>query len=512
MTDLEGTDRDAFFGALADVDDLLRIDRKEAVRLFGKALAMLSPADLKFYQGVADQMGRMPWKIATRHVAARARRDPSVADLAEWTAPSDPSLYLPESDPVDVHHVPVDAAEWVRQSIRERRDRERVAAVPTAATDAVRLSPEARARRARYGLRHRGRDARARRAQRAADALYGAYAAERAFRIDGPDEEDRTPPVQCPRKPEHLMWGHVGDRLWDRSYVLYVAEQLDERSRDVLDPPRRTARSSAETTLGSDAALEDETTAYLRQHAPELDEQPRTTASRGSRRPRRSRLTATEQMRWAKNRTGIPVPSDYDELVPYTQQDVPELPWDTAGSGGLDTDVELAHRGWPCVVCWMERCVADRRYAHRVAGRWRSDDGLCAECRADGHAGVAALPVPWTAAQFHESRCAYIAEHYPAHARALLDRIRRDTAGSAGPVWRIITRWMAIHIDDEPHTPYAERSTRRRSGARRPRRVGPGQRLRACDGCGQTGIVWADGYCGPCRVWLGLMPAADPAA
>ncbi|WP_280489321.1 hypothetical protein [Nocardia carnea] len=500
-----------FAEALWEVDYLLDTDPDRARDYFTFALTLATPPERRFLERAADLLARSPWPVAARQLGWMAKSRPELrAMVIDYTTDTDPGLHIPGMP--DISEVSIETAEWVRRSIRERRDRERLTATPSPATDAARLRPEAiAARRARaqthapepeavVSLRHHDRDLRT---ARRLEAEYAAYAADRLYAIDTTDEP-RDTTVPNPRKPAHLVWAHVQAELWDRSYIRHVAENYTDRDRELLDPETPASRR---VRSGRHTALDDRASAFLREHGADtapVDERPG--RSRRRRTPaRRPRITAADQMRFAARRTGLAIPSDYDIFLPYSELDIPESTWQ---GSGLDYDLAamVPYLGWPCVGCWIDRPDADRRAVHIRDGRPVSDDGLCDVCRADGHPGIPALTTPWGVREFVESRCAYIAATHPGQARALLDRVRA-AAANTGPTWRLITRWMAMNLDAPEPRRAARPATPRRPW---PTALGAGQRIGRCDACARSAIVHADNYCTQCRVDLGVATGGEP--
>ncbi|WP_063047733.1 hypothetical protein [Nocardia pseudovaccinii] len=497
-----------FAAALGEIEYLLDTDPDAARERFAAALALASRDEREFLDRAAEFMTRSPWKTAARQLGWMAKSRPELRSMIiDHTAEGDPGLHRPELPPQS--ETSIEAAEWVRRSIRERRYRDRYTATPSAATDAARYQPEkVAARRARIpapingvvSLRHRGRDLEvAERRHRE----YAGYAAQRLYAIDTAVEDDRTPPVPDPRKKAGTVWAHVQAELWDRSYFLHIAESYTENDRHLLAPSipeRHTGHSDRHTGL-EDAARE-----FLRDHdtEPEPWSRIRRACARRSRPQVPPRITPADQSRFAARRTGIPVPSDRDEYLPYSELDIRESTWQ---GSGLDYDLAAMtpYLGWPCVGCWIDRPARDRRPLHSRDGLPISDDGLCDVCRADGHPAIPALPslsAEFDMQTFVESRCAHIAATHPAQARALLDRVRA-AAANTGPTWRLITRWIAMNLGQPEPAP--------RTTTRRPRRagsaLGAGQRIGRCDACARNGVVHADNYCTNCRIDLGLVPA-----
>ncbi|WP_280491312.1 hypothetical protein [Nocardia asiatica] len=497
-----------FAAALGEIEYLLEVDPDTARERFTAVLALATPDEREFLDRAADIMARSPWKVAARRLGWMAKSRPELRSMIiDHTADGDPGLHRPELPAQS--DTTLEAAEWVRRSIRDRRHRDRLTATPTPATDKARYRAEAiDARRARIpaptaglvSLRHRERDLRVTERR---EHEYASYAAHRLFAIDTPVDEDRTPPVPDPRKAADQVWAHVQAELWDRSYFLHVADCYTEAERHLLAPTipeRHTGHSDRHIGL-EDAARE-----FLRDHDIEPEPSSRSPRPRARRnRPQfPPRITPADQSRFAARRTGIAVPSDYDIVLPYSELDVPESTWQ---GSGLDYDLAAmtSYLGWPCVVCWIDRPARDRRPLHDRDGTPVSDDGLCDVCRADGHPGLPALPTGFGLRSYVESRCAHITATHPQQAPALLDRVR-DAAANTGPTWRLITRWMAVNLDQ----PAA--STRRPARApRRPRRsaaLGAGQRIGRCDACARNGVVHADNHCTGCRIDLGLVPAS----
>ncbi|MET7772052.1 hypothetical protein [Nocardia sp. NPDC005366] len=494
-----------FAAALGEIEYLLDTDPDAARERFIDVLALASPAERVFLDRAAEMLTRSPWKTAARQLGWMAKSRPELRSLiVDHTAEGDPGLYRPEMPAQS--EVSIEAAEWVRRSIRERRSRERDTATPSAATDAARYQPErVAARRARIpapalgrvNLRHQTRDLAV--AQRR-DREYAAYAARRLYAIDTALDRDRTPPVFEPRKKAGQVWAHVQAELWDRSYFLHVAHCYTEADRHLLAPelPERHV-----ATEHRHAGLEDAARDFLAEHgsAPEPSGRARDPRARRSRPQFPPRITTADQSRFAVRRTGLAVPSDRDEYLPYSELDVRESTWQ---GSGLDYDLAAMtpYLGWPCVGCWIDRPAADRRPFHTRHGNVVSDDGLCDVCRADGHPTIPALSAGFGMRSFVESRCAYIAAAHPAQVRALLDRVRA-AAANTGPTWRLITRWIASNLEQPERAP-------RTAATRRPRRggsaLGAGQRIGRCDACARNGVVHADNYCTDCRIDLGLGP------
>ncbi|MFF0532847.1 hypothetical protein ACFYT3_31295 [Nocardia amikacinitolerans] len=520
-----------FADALGEIEYLLDTDPDRARERFTAVLALASPQEREFLDQAADILTLHPYKVAARQLGWMAKSRPELRGMiTDLTADSDPDLHRPALP--DPPQVSIEAAEWVRRSIRERRNRDRTTATPSPATDAARLSPAAIAyRRARrpipgaVNLRHRDRDQRSAERRRLGEAEFAAYAADRLFAIDTETEPDRSMPVPDPRKPAHLVWAHVQAGLWERSYFLHVAENYSERDRELLAPKSLARPAKGQTQQGRHTALDEAASAFLREREADVETVDDRRASRRRTTALPRRISTADQTRFAARRTGLPVPDDYDEFLPYSELDVTETTWE---GSGLDYDLAAMtpYLGWPCVGCWIDRPATDRRAIHIRDGRRVSDDGLCDVCRADGHPGIPPLPAPWgipknrkdgppaaglsreEMQQFVESRCAYIAATHPQQVRAILDRIRA-AAANTGPTWRIITRWMAMNLEQ----PTVDRLAPRRAAARRrrPAALGAGQRIGRCDACARPGVVHADNYCTGCRIDLGLVPVRERA-
>lgn len=512
-----GTDTvSPFAEALGEIEYLLDTDPDKARERWAQVLELASSEERAFLDRAAELLSRAPFPVAARRLGWMAKSRPDWRTMViDMTTDSEPGLYRPllPTGP----EVSIDAAEWVRRSIRHERGQDRLTATPRPATDAARLTPDAiRARRARIpaprtgvvSLRHHERDLRV--AQRR-EALYARYAGERLYAIDTAPDDDRTPPVAQPRKKDGQVWAHVQAELWERSYFLHVVDNYTDTDRDLLDASTD-SRSGRSAPRDRDAEHDARANAFLAEHD-NLDTESSGQPRRRTKRPqsRRPWVRTTDQIRFAARRTGIAVPDDHDILLPYSELDERVDTWQ---GSGLDYDhAALAgYLGWPCVGCWIDRPGIDRTIVHTRDGERVSDDGLCDVCRADGHPGIPALDGRWTLGDFVESRCDYIAATHPRQVRAILDRIRAAAAGN-GSTWRLITRWMAMNLD-QPTRPRAARTDR--SGARRrpPRagQLGAGQRTGRCDACARNGIIHADGYCTPCRIALGLVPARRPAA
>ncbi|WP_157227387.1 hypothetical protein, partial [Nocardia asiatica] len=230
-----------FAAALGEIEFLLNTDPDAARERFTAVLALASPAERAFLDRAAEMLTRSSWKTAARQLGWMAKSRPELRSLiVDHTAEGDPGLYRPELP--QQSETSIEAAEWVRRSIRDRRYRDRYTATPSAATDAARYQSEkVAARRARIpapttalvNLRHRGRDlAVAERRHRE----YAGYAAQRLYAIDTAVDDDRTPPVPEPWKKAGQVWAHVQAELWERSYFLHVAECYTEADRYLLAP------------------------------------------------------------------------------------------------------------------------------------------------------------------------------------------------------------------------------------------------------------------------------------
>ncbi|MFF3228897.1 hypothetical protein ACFYV7_39335 [Nocardia suismassiliense] len=487
-----------FASALAQIEYLLEVDPDRAREEFAAVLTLASPQERAFLEEAAAILSRKPFRQAAHELGWIAKNRPEVRHMViHLTTDSNPDLYRPAMP--DPSEVPIEAADWVRRSIRDYRRADRLTATPSRDTDDARFTPEAIAhRRARQPIGAAARrglhDHHVHAWRRRQDIQFATYAAERLFAIE--TDTDLGAPIPNPRKPAHLVWAHVQAGLWDRSYFLYVAENYTERDRDLLTPPSPITRAGS-ARQGRYAALDDAAQTFLGEDT--------TDGARGDRRrgARRrwtnlpKRITPADQKDFARKRTGLPVPSDYDEFLPYTELDVVE---DTRQGSGLDYDLAAMnpYHGWPCVGCWIDRCDSDLRVVQVVDGHRVSDDGLCGDCRDDGHPGIAPLPVPWGIEEFVQSRCAHIAATHPQQARAILDRIRA-AAANTGLTWRIITRWMAMNLE-QPTTPSAPRTQVRRR--RQPAALGAGQRIGRCDRCTKPGVVHADSLCTACRAEL----------
>lgn len=502
------TEVSPFATALGEIEYLLEVDPDTARERFTDVLALATPAEREFLDRVAELLTRAPYKVAARRLGWMAKSRPELREMIiDHTADGDPGLYRPELP--QQNDTSIEAAEWVRRSIRDRRNRDRLTATPSAATDAARLRPQAiAARRARIpapapvSLRHRDRDLAVaeRREHQWAD-----YAAHRLYGIDTAPEPDRTPPVPEPRKRADLLWAHVQAELWERSYFLHIANCYTEADRYLLAPetPERHIGHDSHHS-GLDAAARE----FLRGHDADTEPSPhaRRARTRWAHAVLPPAITTADQARFATRRTGLPVPNDSDEYLPYTELDVTESTWQ---GSGLDYDLAAMtpYLGWPCINCWIDRAAADRRPLQTRDGQPISDDGLCDVCRADGRPGIPVLPDNFRLSAYVESRCIHIAATHPQQVRLLLDRIRA-AAANTGPTWRLITRWMAGNLDQPAPAQH-------RSASRRPRRssaLGAGQRIGRCDACARNGVVHADNYCTGCRIDLGLVSARTRAA
>ncbi|MGY2116618.1 hypothetical protein ACW9HR_22160 [Nocardia gipuzkoensis] len=96
-------------------------------------------AERAFLDRAAEMLTRSPWKTAARQLGWMAKSRPELRSMiVDHTAEGDPGLYRPELPRQS--ETSIEAAEWVRRSIRDRRYRD--TATPSAATDAARYQPE----------------------------------------------------------------------------------------------------------------------------------------------------------------------------------------------------------------------------------------------------------------------------------------------------------------------------------------------------------------------------------
>ncbi|WP_331758266.1 hypothetical protein OG225_42520 (plasmid) [Nocardia sp. NBC_01377] len=199
--------------------------------------------------------------------------------------------------------------------------------------------------------------------------------------------------------------------------------------------------------------------------------------------------------RVAEKRTKIRIIAD--EREPF-QQNGNDLDYDRAAEAPLN--------GWPCVSCFIERPASMIRAAeHHIDGDWRSDDGLCPVCRADGHPGMPALPEGTGPAEVVMARSAYFMHRYPGSSDYILDRVARAHRGHPA------VPFIRAYIDPEfGKTPLEVVDL---DAAPKPRRapkhgpvIGEGQRRSRCRTCHEDKAVDIhNGRCTACCVHLGIV-------
>ncbi|WP_433678779.1 hypothetical protein [Nocardia sp. CA-119907] len=396
-----------------------------------------------------------------------------IADLRKLCHPDDRAYLdacLPSADPhlyeavdrdndLDIHSRGIDATEWRPAPSREqyRPSRMRTSVPVTARVEAERNNPEKYRERRRKAQAHRRE-----RGKIGEPAIVTDYFTNRLF-------EDNEAAAAY-------------DYLALRARIYHNQPQRHEEGR----PHRRTAVVDAEEARAKWDQV------YVGCVGEQLD----LTAIVGGDRP-----ISEEQTHWqAQKRTKIWVAAD--DRDPF-QENGNDLDYDHASTPALV--------GWPCVSCFIERPGTWNRAAkHRIDGRWRSDDGLCPTCRADGRHGMPPLPQGFTNRDLVIARCAYFTEHYPRSADHILDRVIR--AQPHHPAVPIIRDCMSpdygqlttgtVDLDDA--TAPKPKRTRQRGPA-----LGRGQRQGRCAGCFQVKPVYDDDHCTTCRVYLGIVEVPD---
>uniref|UniRef100_UPI002457E0DF hypothetical protein n=1 Tax=Nocardia farcinica TaxID=37329 RepID=UPI002457E0DF len=120
-----------FAAALGEIEYLLEIDPDTARERFAAVLTLASPTEREFLDRAADVMTRSPWKVAARQLGWMAKSRPELRPMIiDHTATGDPGLHRPELPAQS--DTSIEAAEWVRRSIRDHRHRERLTATPPA--------------------------------------------------------------------------------------------------------------------------------------------------------------------------------------------------------------------------------------------------------------------------------------------------------------------------------------------------------------------------------------------
>ncbi|MFI5501104.1 hypothetical protein ACIA5E_18755 [Nocardia asteroides] len=469
----------AFLDAIFEVEVMLELDRRAAIRAFPPALALATEADWELLDFMVEQFTLHPRESALRRLRARWQHgdDLERERMLQLVPDTDPGLHsrtdhdltalirsrarrngtTVETEQAKLQ-VQLLAAEMPRQSIRTwRNPPPRLHRTPSRAVDAARFAPEQI--RARVAARGRRRPA------EIEPSLVTTYVRESLFVDTEVDEQARlrlrlaelaargiTVTTRAPRGWTPTRRGErpplpaeLAEAMWDHQYCVHVADQRDH-----------------------DRALAGETV-----KSPE------------------------HSHAWAAERTGLRSRGDRREAFVFQ-------------GNGLD-DLRTAMTpiaGWRCVSCFVERPLTDQRPVHFRDGRLRSDDGLCDYCRSGNHTGLPALPDGFTVADLAAAYCAYFAEHYRDAAYSLIAEVRRRA-----PEWltEVIDRFLLSHpdlpgapvpveVDPESPTPAAASPSKRR----RERQLPPGQRAGRCEGCTQYVPVHDDGFCTTCRVYLGL--------
>ncbi|MBF6215939.1 hypothetical protein IU469_31975 [Nocardia puris] len=114
----------------------------------------------------------------------------------------------------------------------------------------------------------------------------------------------------------------------------------------------------------------------------------------------------------ANRRTGLRVRTDDRPQILYGGNDI-----------DYDTFAISTSPVWVCVYCFAERACADH-FQTGPDGARLSDDGLCAQCRDTDRPGIAPLAPGFTLADEVGAYCRFLAQHYPAAARGVLNSLR----------------------------------------------------------------------------------------
>ncbi|WP_406279040.1 hypothetical protein OH799_11265 [Nocardia sp. NBC_00881] len=177
---------------LAALEELVDTNPHRARATFREALHAITPAEWALLGLIHRSFAHSPKSALARVVSIASARlgTPEVDDSDRTDTDSRASLYAL----ADAAEIPaeVELGPWVRTPVRELADEPRMHAIPTAATDAIRMIPDALARRrARHAprpvaavvLRHRARDERSAARRRRAEAEADAYFADRPLLV-----------------------------------------------------------------------------------------------------------------------------------------------------------------------------------------------------------------------------------------------------------------------------------------------------------------------------------------
>ncbi|WP_063014127.1 hypothetical protein [Nocardia kruczakiae] len=469
------TETSTFLDAIAHLDYSITSDRRAARRTFTTALTHATPVEREVLDAMVDTFTLYPFHTALLRLEAAFRCDEPKRDLLARLLPdSDPGLYVREhqeriaileqrasangssvEEEAFRDYAPLTAAETAPTSIRLwRNPPARVYLAPSRATDKPRMTPEQITAR----VRARGKR---RPAPIEPDVVTG-YIAEDLHRDTMAREIARTRATEQRFRERGLLAEPTPSpslrvqgaqprsdedvqARWDLEFVHHVAEQHTHDAA-TAEPSRRVSHDNA--LAYADAR----------------------TGVRGDLRPQ------------------LPFHGD---SVDYTREAMTSI------------------SGWRCVACFIERSTRDQRPIHSVAGRRRSDDGLCDSCRSDDRTPrLPELPTGFTATDLARTYCHFLTTTYPGAAPALLAETRRRA-----PRW--LTAIIDEHLPQPEHieqTPDSQTAAETRTAQATPatrRRRGPvagaGQRQARCEGCTRIRAIHDDGFCTECRVWLGLV-------
>ncbi|MEV0688387.1 hypothetical protein AB0I35_31465 [Nocardia sp. NPDC050378] len=474
----------AFLDAIAAVEVLFTTDRRAATAAFRPALELATDADWDLLDFMVECFTLYPRESALLRLRARwsAGDDLERERLVRLVPDTDPCLHS-HADDAMAHlletrakanqtsvgdefaklHAQLAAAEMPRQSIRVWRNPLPRLTIPASRrVDASRLTPhQIRARVAARGKR--------RHAQPEPDVVTD-YITEALFvdtEIDPHTRHARriaelvargvqftgTTADASPARRRHAgtsKSAELAKAMWDHDYCAFVAAQHDY-----------------------DRALAGE---RVKSH--------------------------DDSLVWAERRTRLGARSDRREGFLFQ------------GNGLDDFETAMENvRGWRCVSCFIERCHTDQRPIHARDGVLRSDDGLCAHCRADNATGLPALADEFTVEGLARTYCDYFVTHYRSAASALILEVRRRA-----PEWlvRVLDQFLMSHPDlpgapayDDDGNLVTNEPTAAATSVDSPRRrtrpkLPPGQHPGRCEACTRYVPVHDDGFCTECRVHLGL--------
>ncbi|WP_028479097.1 hypothetical protein [Nocardia sp. CNY236] len=174
--------------------------------------------------------------------------------------------------------------------------------------------------------------------------------------------------------------------------------------------------------------------------------------------PREQSLPDEQAHKAAVRRTKLNVPYNVQHQDPSDQRDIKRR------TSEIDHSTP---EGWPCVSCFIERPTMLNRPWQRIEGCWRTDDGLCEECRSTGESGIPPLPQDATHDDLVSTRCEYFTQHHPNIAFAVLKHAEETYPGKRQA--RIIRRF--IHTQGLAEYPRQQQDSPAAAPSNHPRRA-----------------------------------------